>query len=347
MALMRSGQKGLDEIQRIRAAMEGGNSIITEAQQGLIKKNAALLGEDGNAIIQDIQAEAEKTGSLPADIFKLIESCCQDLNNKVASLEISNELIREREPERLVQVEAMREQVIRYNSARASRDNAALARIKPTLHELVDKYMADVNKDEEDGLAPDVVQMWKDQVYLIMSEALHFFDSFIEDDSAPKPADSLAPLRKAIETATHLTEAVAKEIQDPGEERLRDLARKLGTAKKEIMALSRSLMVGQVASITTEANRLASDAREAIKSSREMIKAALRGLGAASDISEISGPTRAQQPPPRRPVLGDLNAGWAAGSRPAALGWLPFCTPATTTWPPPVRAETQDGRRRQ
>jgi hypothetical protein len=54
MALLRSGQKGLDEIQRIRAAMEGGNLVITEAQQELIKRNAVLLGEDGNAIIQDI-----------------------------------------------------------------------------------------------------------------------------------------------------------------------------------------------------------------------------------------------------------------------------------------------------
>jgi hypothetical protein len=60
-----------------------------------------------------------------------------------------------------------------------------------------------------------------------------------------RPEDSMAPLRRAIDAATHLTEAVAKEIQDPSEERLRDLARKLGTAKKEIMGLSRSLMVGR------------------------------------------------------------------------------------------------------
>jgi hypothetical protein len=98
------------------------------------------------------------------------------------------------------------------------------------------------------------------------------------------------------------------------------------------MALSRSLMVGQAASIATEANRLASDAGEAIKSSRETIKAALRGIGAASDKSEVSGPTRVLRPPPTRPVLGDLNAEWTTGSRPAALGWPPFCMPAMTTW---------------
>jgi hypothetical protein len=69
MALMRSGQKGLDEIQRIRVAMEGSNPVLTEAQKELIKKNAALLGEDGDAIIQDIQSEADLEGRLPADIF--------------------------------------------------------------------------------------------------------------------------------------------------------------------------------------------------------------------------------------------------------------------------------------
>jgi hypothetical protein len=208
-------------------------------------------------------------------------------------------------------------------------------RIKPALYDMVEKYMKDVNKDEEDGLAPDVVKTWKDQVYLDVNDALAFFEHFSGENPAPKPGDSLAPLRKAIETATHLAETVAKEVQDPSEERLRDLARKLGTAKKEIMALSRSLMVGQAASIAKEANRLASDAGEAIKSSRETIKAALRRLGVASDISEVSGPTRAPRPPPTRPVLGDLNAEWATGSWPAASGWPPFCTPATTTWPPP------------
>ncbi len=80
--------------------MEGSNPVITEAQQELIKRYAALLGEDGSAIIQDIKAEAEQAGRLPADIFKLLESCCQDFNKRVASLEISNELIREREAER-------------------------------------------------------------------------------------------------------------------------------------------------------------------------------------------------------------------------------------------------------
>jgi hypothetical protein len=335
MALMRSGQKGLDEIQRIRAAMEGGKPVIAEAQQELIRRNAALLGEDGNDIIQDIQAEAEVDGGLLADIFKLIERCCQDLNKRVASLEISNDLIRERETERLAQVEAMREQVTRVGGALASGDNAGLMRTKPVLYGMVEKYMKDVDKDEKDGLAPDVVKIWKDQVYEVVKEALEFLDRLGGENPGSKLEDSLSPLKKAVETATRLAEAVTKEVQDPSEERLRDIAMKLGVVKKEIMALSQSLMVGQAAGVATEANRLASDTGETIKASRETIKAALRGLGAASDISEISGPTRAQRTPPVRPVLGDLNAEWASGSRPAASEWAPFSTPATTVWPPP------------
>jgi hypothetical protein len=58
-----------------------------------------------------------------------------------------------------------------------------------------------------------------------VNEALAFFEHFSGENPAPKSGDSLAPLRKAIETATHLAGTMAKEIQDPSEERLRDLAR--------------------------------------------------------------------------------------------------------------------------
>jgi hypothetical protein len=335
---MRSGQKGLDEIQRIRAAMEGGKPVITEAQRELIKKNATLLGENGDTIVQDIQAEAEAEGRLPADIFKIIEGCCQDLNKRVASLERSNEVEREREMERLAQVEAMREQVTRFTCAKAKGDNAGLMKVKLALSDIMEKFIKDVDKDQEDGLAPDVVETWKGQAYAVVKEAAEFFEHFGEGDQASKTEDSLDPLRKAIGMATNLAEAVTKEVQDPSEERLRDLAKKLGAVKKEIMAMNRSLMVGQSASLASEAHELAGEAGEVIKSSRETIKAALRRLGAASDISEVSGPTRVSRPLPTRPVLGNLNAGWAPGSQPAALTWPPQSTPATTTWPPPELA---------
>ncbi len=323
--------------------MEGGNPVITGAQQELIEKHAKLLGEDGKAIIQDIEEEAGKAGKLPADVFRLIDSCLLALGRRVVRQELSNEMIKEREPERLVQVEAIREHVTRFTGAQASGDNAALTSTKQALAGLVEKFIADVDKDKEDGLDPDTARLWKDQVHQMVEEAEVFQDCFSGAGVAPpapaeltalKPADGLAPLRLAIRLTTHTMEAVAREIQDPDKTTLRGFAKHLGNSKKEIMALSRSLMVGQAASVATEATWLADEAGEAIKSSQELIRAALRGLGVASDISEASDPTRAQRPPPTRPVMGDLGTDWATGPRPTASGWPPVYMPATTVWPP-------------
>jgi hypothetical protein len=248
---------------------------------------------------------ADLEGRLPADIFKIIEGCFQDQNKRVASLERSNEVIRERETARLTQVEAMRELVTRLNGARAKGDNAGIMKIKGAMDDILEKFMKDVDKDEEDGLAPDVVETWKNQAFEVVKEAGSFLKQLEEGDPASMPGDSLGPLRKAVGAATHFAEAVTKEVPDPSEERLRDLARKRGAAKKEIMAMSRSLMVGQSASLATEANRLANDAGEVIKSSRETIKAALRGLGAARTYRRL-----AASPEPHAHLRQDLH--WEA-----------------------------------
>jgi hypothetical protein len=79
MALVQSDQKGMEEVQRIRAALAEGRPVLTEAQKDLIKQQTALLREDEDAIMQGIQEEAESAGRLLADISKIIERCCQDL----------------------------------------------------------------------------------------------------------------------------------------------------------------------------------------------------------------------------------------------------------------------------
>jgi hypothetical protein len=96
---------------------------------------------------------------------------------------------------------------------------------------------------------------------------------------ASGPDDALGPLRKAIGKTASLTKAVTTGVQEPDEEGLRDLARKLGAAKKDIKTMSRGLVVNQSATLATEAHELASEAGEAIRAGRETIKAALRGMG--------------------------------------------------------------------
>jgi hypothetical protein len=263
--------------------MDGSSPVVTGAQGELIEKHAALLGEDGKAIIQDIEEEAGKTGKLPADVFRLIDSCLHALGQRAKRQELSNEVIKEREPERLMQVEAIREHATRLSGARASGDNAALESVRQAMLGLVGKFMEAVDRDKEDGLDSDTARAWKDQVYEIADKAELDQDGGGGESAAPsapaKVADCLAPLRSAIKLASHTMEAVVREIQDPDETTLRGFGKHLGNSKKEIMALSRSLMVGQTASVTTEATRLADEAGEAIKSSWESIRAALRGLG--------------------------------------------------------------------
>jgi hypothetical protein len=281
-----------------------------------------------------IQEDAVSEGRLPADIAKVIEKCCQDLSRRVARLERSNEVQREREPRRLLQIEAMREQVSKYATAKEKGNNADLMRVKQALANLLTGYMKDLETDEKDGLSSDVVETWKEAALDITKDALEYLSHF-GVDPASRPDDALGPLRKAIGKVAHW--AVTKGVQEPDEEGLRDLARKLGTVKKERMAISRGLVVGQSASLATEAHELASEAREAIRASRETIKAALRGMGAASDRSEASGPTGAPHPPPARPTLGSLAAAWAPRGQPATPAWPPQSTPTHDYVAPPPR----------
>jgi hypothetical protein len=95
---------------------------------------------------------------------------------------------------------------------------------------------------------------------------------------------------------------------EPDEGELHDLAKKLGAVKKELMTMSRELMVNQPAATAMEAHELVSEAEEAVRVNQRTIKAALRGLGAASDISEARSLNVLPPPPPLRPVIGNLAA---------------------------------------
>jgi hypothetical protein len=367
--LVRSGQKNLDEIQRIRVAMEGNGPVITGAQQELINKYADVLGEDGKAMIEVIEEEARKPNKLPADVFRLIESCLNSLGQKAKKQDLSDEVIKQKEPERLLQVEAIREHAAMLHGHRLNGDKLSEESVRKAMVRLVDEFMVAVDKDKDNGLDPNTARMWKDQVHEITTKAKLDQPSECVGRSKSGPvahsgaADRLAPLKSIIEQATYTMDAPAREIMDPDETVLRGFGKQLGNSKKEIMALSKDLVVDQPAGVAMEATWLAGEACNAIKASRDSIRAALRELGAASDISEASGPTRAQCPPSARPVMGNIDPEWAMGARPAASGWAqrppqarpvvgnadpgwsaearpvapgwpPVHTPATTAWPP-------------
>jgi hypothetical protein len=254
------------------------------------------------------------------------------------------------------------------HGARLNGDRITEESIRQATLKLVGEFMEAVDKDKDDGLDLDTARVWKDQVHEIATQAkLDQPPEGSRSKAGPTAsvgaADRLAPLRSVIEQATYTMEAAAKEMQDPDETILRGFGRQLGNSKKEIMAISKGLTKDQSASVAVEATRLAGEACGAIKASRELIRTALRELGAASDISEASGPTRARWPPSMRPAVGNIDPEWATGTRPAPSGWAqrtpptrsavgnidpewsaearpvtsgwpPVHTPATTAWPP-------------
>ncbi len=184
---------------------------------------------------------------------------------------------------------------------------------------MVIEFMAAVDLDVQDGLDPDMARLWKEQVQGIVAvadigtiaeeETVATEASVMEPRPAPRAGatDCLAPLRDAIEQAQYTMQAAARKLTSPEETVLRGFGKQLGSSKKEIMNLSRNLAVGQPSSIATEATRLANEAGDAIKASREAIRAALREMGAASDISEVSGPVRLPPAASGRSAVGGLN----------------------------------------
>ncbi len=349
--VVRSGQKGHPDIQRIRDAMEGGKPVVSDFMRELIVKQAGMIGEDGKAIVDDIESAAvcPINKLLPADVFKMIERCAASLEQKVTARMQSDAITAEKEPERLKQLEAIREQATMLHGSRLNGDKVTEESVVRLMRNSVIEFMTAVDQDKQDGLDPDTARLWKEQVQGIVTIAdigtIAEGASGVESQPAPRAgaADCLTPLRDAMDQARYTMEAVVRELTDPEETVLRGFGKQLGSSKKEIMDLSKNLAVGQHSGIATEATRLASEAGDAIKASRESIRAALREMGAASDISEVSGPVR---PPPMasgRPAIGRLEP---AGRRPTVpLPTWPQRPPPPESGRQRLRPRGRSGRR--
>jgi hypothetical protein len=157
--VVRSAQKNMDNVQKIRAARKGNKPVITVAQQELIIKYVDIIGEDGKAMIVAIEEEARKPDKMPADIFKLIDSCLTSLSQKAKRQGLSDEVIRQREPVRLLQVEAIGEHATMLHANLLNGDKLGEESVRKVMKKLVDEYMAAVEQDKDDGLDLDTARM--------------------------------------------------------------------------------------------------------------------------------------------------------------------------------------------
>ncbi len=227
-------------------------------------------------MVEDIEDAAASTTIkvMPADVFKMIESCMASLSQKVRIRMQSDAITREKEPERLKQLEAIREQATMLHGSRLNKDKPTEESVAKIMRVAVIEYMTAVDQDKEDGLDPDTARMWKEQVQEIVTLANLDMPVAGTRGDGPEPVpqdeatDCLAPLKDAIDQARYTADAVTRELTDPEETVLRGFGKQLGSSKKEIMALSKNLAVGQPASVAMEATRLASEACDAIKMSR-------------------------------------------------------------------------------
>ncbi len=83
----------------------------------------------------------------------------------------SDEVTRQKEPERLKQIEAIREQATMLHGSRLNKDKPTEESVVKTMRDAVNEYMAAVDQDKEDGLDPDTARLWKEQVQEIVALA--------------------------------------------------------------------------------------------------------------------------------------------------------------------------------
>jgi hypothetical protein len=119
--------------------------------------------------------------------------------------------------------------VSKYATAKEKGNRADQMRVKEALPALLSKYLKDLETDKEDGLSPDVVETWKQAALDLTGDTLKCAGQ-LEVNPASGPDNVLGPLRKAIGRVASLTEAETRGVQEPNEEELHGLARKLGTS---------------------------------------------------------------------------------------------------------------------
>ncbi len=81
----------------------------------------------------------------------------------------SDAITREKEPERLKQMEAIREQATMLHGSRLNMDKPTEESVAKTMRNAVVEYMTAVDQDKEDGLDPDTARLWKEQVQEIVT----------------------------------------------------------------------------------------------------------------------------------------------------------------------------------
>ncbi len=144
------------------------------------------------------------------------------MKQRVMARNQSDAITARKEPERLKQLETVRELATMIHGSRLNKDKVTEESLVKSMRSAVIEFMAAVDRDMQDGLDPDTARLWKEQVQGIVAvvdigmiaeeEPVAAGTSAAEPRLAPRAgaADCLAPLRDTIEQAQYTMQAVAR-----------------------------------------------------------------------------------------------------------------------------------------
>jgi hypothetical protein len=163
----------------------------------------------------------------------------------------------------------------------------------------------------------DPTGIWQQKVEDLTKEVMEKSDRYMErgtdEDDGP-----LLPLRRAMGGIADLAQAITELEAEPNEANLKLLGRDLNETKNSLMLLGRVLMLSQDSTLVASAHALVAEAKEAIQAGQQRVRATLRRLEAASDISEtgsVGEPICDGRPIPERVVGGQMPSSSFTSSR--------------------------------
>ncbi len=95
-----SDQKRLDEIKHLGEAIATSKPILTDQKKNEITNYAAVLGEDGVFVAEELLARVKESSNQPADIMRMIKGYISELGKRAALRELSLDLGKEMAPGR-------------------------------------------------------------------------------------------------------------------------------------------------------------------------------------------------------------------------------------------------------
>ncbi len=139
--LVRSNQKRLDEVRRIRDAIATGRPVLTEQERSEITQHAASLGKDWEALVEELLVRVKELASQQADILRMIESYISELGKRVTLRELSLDLEKEMATERTAQLKTMEVEVEKLRTAFRGGNMASITQGYKALKDQLDKYI--------------------------------------------------------------------------------------------------------------------------------------------------------------------------------------------------------------